>query len=83
MKEQLSKQMLDVTLSSSPAQFQQLVEKERTLGAISCARQKSRSSKRLSTPWRNNRKQAIAYRSRASKSSSRKTSKSRCATGRV
>src|SRR5439155_1339839 len=28
MKEQLSKQMLDVTLSSSPAQFQQLVEKE-------------------------------------------------------
>ena len=27
-KEQLSKQMLDVTLSSSPAQFQQLVEKE-------------------------------------------------------
>src|SRR5256885_7356882 len=28
MKEQLSKQMLDVTLSSSPAQFQQLVVKE-------------------------------------------------------
>ena len=28
MKEQLSKQMLDVTLSSSPAHFQQLVEKE-------------------------------------------------------
>ncbi len=28
MKEQLAKQMLDVTLSSSPAQFQQLVEKE-------------------------------------------------------
>jgi len=28
MKEQLSKQMLDVTLSTSPAQFQQLVEKE-------------------------------------------------------
>jgi tripartite-type tricarboxylate transporter receptor subunit TctC len=28
MKEQLSKQMLEVTLSSSPAQFQQLVEKE-------------------------------------------------------
>src|SRR5216117_157723 len=28
MKEQLSKQMLDVTLSSSPAEFQQLVEKE-------------------------------------------------------
>src|SRR6266849_4534115 len=28
MKEQLSKQMLDVTLSSSPVQFQQLVEKE-------------------------------------------------------
>ncbi len=28
MKEQLSKQMLDVTLSSSPAQFQQLVERE-------------------------------------------------------
>src|SRR6266436_4437162 len=28
MKEQLSKQMLDVTLSSSPAQFQLLVEKE-------------------------------------------------------
>jgi tripartite-type tricarboxylate transporter receptor subunit TctC len=28
MKEQLAKQMLDVTLSPSPAQFQQLVEKE-------------------------------------------------------
>jgi tripartite-type tricarboxylate transporter receptor subunit TctC len=28
MKERLSKQMLDVTLSASPAQFQQLVEKE-------------------------------------------------------
>jgi tripartite-type tricarboxylate transporter receptor subunit TctC len=28
MKERLSKQMLDVTLSDSPAQFQQLVEKE-------------------------------------------------------
>src|SRR3981081_351671 len=28
MKEQLSKQMLEVTLSPSPAQFQQLVEKE-------------------------------------------------------
>lgn len=28
MNEQLAKQMLDVTLSSSPAQFQQLVEKE-------------------------------------------------------
>jgi len=28
MKEQFSKQMLDVTLSASPAQLQQLVEKE-------------------------------------------------------
>jgi tripartite-type tricarboxylate transporter receptor subunit TctC len=28
MKDRLSKQMLDVTLSASPAQFQQLVEKE-------------------------------------------------------
>ncbi len=28
MKERLSKQMLEVTLSASPAQFQQLVEQE-------------------------------------------------------
>jgi tripartite-type tricarboxylate transporter receptor subunit TctC len=28
MKDRLSQQMLDVTLSASPAQFQQLVEKE-------------------------------------------------------
>jgi len=83
MKEQLSKQMLEVTLSPSPAQSSSWWRRKRAPGAISCAKQRSRSSSgspRFGETFENRRSRvAAALRT----SSSSETSKFRCATGRV